>query len=172
MNTNQIILLAINIIGGILVIGSYYFGLKTGKGADALWGGVPKKTQKIYAGSMLISALGYFCFFGYIFKGLGDGSTISPALYYFLFALMLSASALWMPLTNLMVSSPSTLKWLGIRSVLILVALASLGILISLLRVSPMPSELLYYSAVAGAFWFTFHTGVLDAIFWPVLWKK
>ncbi len=38
MNNNQKWLLAINIVGGILVLGSYYFGLKGGKGANALWG--------------------------------------------------------------------------------------------------------------------------------------
>jgi len=46
MGTQQIILLIINILGGIAVIGSYIFGLNapTG-GANALWGGVPQNIR-------------------------------------------------------------------------------------------------------------------------------
>ena len=42
MGTQQIILLIINVIGGVAVIGSYVLGLRgQSGGADVLWGGVP-----------------------------------------------------------------------------------------------------------------------------------
>jgi len=177
MNVSQKIFLAINIIGGILVLGSYYFGLRGGKGVDALWGGVPENIRPIYTISMLICAIGYFIFFGYIILNLGgevfkSSYWLGEKLFLVLFALILIASALWMPLVNVMVSNPSTLVWVGIRVVLVVVALASLGVVVALLTLTPRPTGVFYYSAVIGMIWFTLHTGILDAILWPYLWEK
>ena len=177
MNANQKLFLAINIIGGILVIGSYYFGLRGGKGVDVLWGGVPENIKPIYTISMLICAVGYFIFFSYIISNLG-GETfkstywLGEKLFLILFALILVASALWMPLVNVMVGNPSTLVWVGIRIVLAVVALASLGVVVALITISPRPTGAFYYSALIGMIWFTIHTGILDAIVWPYLWGK
>jgi hypothetical protein len=177
MNTNQKIFLAINIIGGICVILSYYLGFKAGKGVEALWGGVPVNFRTVYTVSMLVCAVSYFVFFGYIITGLG-GDLFKPSyllgetLYLVLFILILAPSALWMPLVNVMVANPGTLVWVGIRVVLAVVALASLGVFLSLLTISPRPTGALYYSALIGMLWFTIHTGLLDAILWPYFWVK
>jgi hypothetical protein len=177
MNANQKMFLAINIIGGILVIGSYYFGLRGGKGVEALWGGVPENIRPIYTISMLLCAVGYFIFFSYIISNLGAETFkstywLGEKLFLILFALILVASALWMPLVNVMVSNPSTLVWVGIRIVLAVVALASLAVVVALLTISPRPTVVFYYSAVIGMIWFTIHTGILDALIWPYLWGK
>lgn len=159
------------------MLGSYYIGLKGGKGANALWGGVPENIRPIYTVSMLLCAVGYFIFFFYIIKGLGsntfaDSLILGEKAYLLLFCLLLFASSFWMPLTNAMVSNPRIIIWIIIRIVLAIVALASLGILIGLITLSPRPQSLLYYSSVVGIFWFTVHTGILDAILWPYFWDK
>ena len=64
MASQQIIILVINIIGGIAVIGSYIFGLH-GAGpnaANALWGGVPSAIRPVYGASMILAAIGYLSF--------------------------------------------------------------------------------------------------------------
>ena len=177
MNINQKLLLAINIVGGILVLGSYYFGLKGGKGADALWGGVPEKTRSLYGISMLVCAVAYFVFFFYIMRGLGTGSLsntilLGEKLYLLLFAILLLASSFWMPLVNLYISNPTTLIWFAVRLVLVIVALASIGLFLALFTFSPKHTGGFFIASLIGLFWFSIHTGVLDAILWPYLWGK
>ena len=177
MNTNQKLFLAINIIGGILVLGSYYLGLKGGKGTDTLWGGVPKNIRPIYTLFMLVCAIGYFTFFFYIMRGLGVGSISNTffwgeKIFLILFAILLLFSSFWMPLVNLYISDPKTGIWVLVRIVLFVVALASIGIFIALLTVTPKHSGVFYYASLVGLFWFSIHTGVLDALLWPYLWGK
>lgn len=175
MKLNQKIFLGINIIGGILVLGSYYLGLDGGKNVEVLWGGVPENIRGVYTASMLVCAIGYFIFFAYIFQNL-KGKTfkypkwLGEKTVLILFALILLASSLWMPLVNLMVSNPSDLVWLSIRLVLNVVALASLGVVLVLFAIKPQPKSSFYYAALIGMIWFTFHTGVLDALLWTSLW--
>jgi hypothetical protein len=166
MNIRQIVFLVINIIGGILVIGSYIYGIKTHGNADAFWGSVPKNIHKYYAISMAVAAISYFAFSSYVLLRIESGY-----LYHFLFTVLLAASAFWMPLTYVMIENPATATWIGIRVILVIVALASLGIFIALLFISPRPTGWHYWSAVVGALLFTLHTGVLDAILWPALWR-
>ena len=77
MDSEKIILLLINIVGGAAVIGSYVLGLhgKTG-GADALWGGVPAKVRPVYTVSMILSAIGYLAVLFYLFFVLKPGEVI------------------------------------------------------------------------------------------------
>lgn len=177
MNENQKIFLIINIIGGILVLGSYILGFKYGKGADALWGGVPEKTRGIYTISMLVSAIGFFIFTSYIFINLGsDKLSAIPLLgektFLILYSLLLIASALWIPLTNLMVTNPSSLVWFCVRSVLFITGIASILIFIALLTLNPRPSGAHYILTLVSIFIFSIHTSILDAIIWPYFWNK
>lgn len=173
MPTTKIILLIINIIGGIAVIGSYVWGLKAGTGgADALWGGTPASIKPIYAISMLISALGYFAFSYFIFFRLNI-TDIKPGfwIFYIIFLGILGTSTFWMPLTNIFLTSPGITLWIAIRAVLAIVGLSSCvlaGVLISL---HTKETGLAYWLAVAGSAYFAFHTAVLDMIFWPILFK-
>ena len=177
MNTSQIIFLIINILGGILVLGSYYLGLKGNAGVQNLWGGTPKKIQPVYTVSMLISAIGYFLFFTYIIQSLGTGffdgfSTLGDTIIYIAFVVILGASTFWMPLTKKMVETPSNILWIAIRIVLMLVALGSIGLLVVLVLTNNAQGGLLYITSVIGLGWFSFHTMVLDALLWPYFWKK
>jgi hypothetical protein len=178
MGMQQIILLIINIIGGAAVIGSYIFGLRgQPSGANILWGGVPVNIRPVYTVSMILSALGYFAFLYYIFFRLDPAQTSivgisSFTLFYIIFLLILIPSAFWMPLTNVYVGNPSIGMWIGIRTVLALVGLASIALLWVLLSLQGKVPGVSYWLAVVGSGYFAFHTVVLDAIIWAALFKQ
>jgi hypothetical protein len=177
MATQQIILLVINVIGGAAVIGSYIFGLNAqAGGANVLWGGVPANIRPVYTVSMVLSALGYFAFLYYILFRLTP-SEVSIAgifgfsLFYAIFLVILIPSAFWMPLTNLYVGNPSTAILVGIRTVLVLVGLASIALVWALLSLQGKVPGISYWLAVGGSAYFAFHTAILDAVVWSVLFK-
>jgi hypothetical protein len=177
MATQQIILLIINIIGGAAVIGSYIFGLNTQSGgSNVLWGGVPVNIRPVYTVSMVLSALGYFAFLYYIFFRL-DPAQISIAgvsgftMLYIIFIFILVPSAFWMPLTNLYVSNPSMGIWIWVRTVLILVGLASIALFWALLTLQGKVPGISYWLAIIGSGYFAFHTTILDAIVWAAFFK-
>ncbi len=178
METQQIILLIINIIGGIAVIGSYIFGIRaqTG-GANALWGGVPANIRPVYGASMILSALGYFAFIYFIlFELVPDEVSIAGhlgfCLFYAIFIIILIPSAMWMPLTNVYVGSPSKGIWIVVRTVLALVGLASIALVWAILSLETKTPCVPYWLAVAGSSYFAFHTAILDAIIWAALFKQ
>ncbi len=177
MGTQQVILLIINILGGVAVILSYIFGLRgQSGGASILWGGVPENIRPVYTVSMIISALGYFAFLYYIFFRL-EPAQVSIAgvsgftMFYVIFLGILIASTFWMPLTNIYVSNPSTGIWIWIRVVLAVVGLASISLLVALLTMQGKVPGTAYWLAVVGSGYFAFHTAVLDAIVWAALFK-
>lgn len=176
MATQQIVLLVINIIGGIAVIGSYVYGLNAQSGgASVLWGGVPENIRPVYFVSMILSALGYFAFLYYIlFRLSPDEATIANtfgfSLFFAIFILILLPSALWMPMTNIYVDTPSTATWVIVRTVLTLVGIGSIALLWALFSL-PTKEGVAYWLAVAGSGYFAFHTAVLDAVVWAALFK-
>jgi hypothetical protein len=176
MTTPQIILLAINVIGGAAVIGSYYFGFNTQPNdTSALWGGVPAGVRPVYGISMVLAAFGYFAFLYFVLRlnpaQVKIAGTIDYRLFYAVFLIILIPSAIWMPLTNMYIASPVSSAWIGIRTVLILVGLGSIALLGALLSLEPRVSGWTYWLAIAGSGYFAFHTAVLDAIIWPALFK-
>lgn len=177
MAIQQIILLIINIVGGAAVIGSYILGISAqGGGANALWGGVPSNIRPIYGISMILSALGYFAFIYYILFQLVPGEVsiagkFGFSLFYAIFLVILISSALWMPLTNLYAGNPSTGVWIGVRVVLALVGLASIGLFLALLNLQDKTPGVFYWLAVGGSCYFAFHTAILDAVVWAALFK-
>ncbi|MFC1946074.1 hypothetical protein ACFLW1_02615 [Chloroflexota bacterium] len=176
MNIQQIVLVVINVIGGVGVIGSYLYGLGAqAGGANALWGGVPAAVRPLYTISMILSAIGYFLFLYFIIFRL-DSTQVSIAgkfsfsLFFAIFLLILLPSALWMPLTNFFVQSPSTGTWVMVRLVLSLVGIGSVALVWALLSL-PVREGIGYWLAVGGGVYFAFHTVVLDAIIWAALYK-
>ena len=178
MGAQQIILLIINIIGGVAVIGSYVIGLRgQSGGADVLWGGVPTSIRPVYGVSMILSALGYFAFLYFIlFRLVPDevsiGGRFGFSLFFAIFVVMLIPSALWMPLTNVYVGNSSTGTWIAVRTVLVLVGLASIGLVWALLGLQARNHGVAYWLAVAGSGYFAFHTAILDAIVWAALFRR
>ena len=177
MGTQQIILLVINILGGIAVIGSYIFGIRAQSGgANALWGGVPANIRPVYGISMVLSALGYFAFLYFILFELAPddvliGGRFDFSLFYTIFLIILIPSALWMPLTNVYVGNPSKGIRIGVRTILALVGLASIALVWAILSLETKTPSVPYWLAVIGSGYFAFHTAVLDGIIWSALFK-
>jgi hypothetical protein len=177
MNVPRLVLLIINIIGGVGVIGSYILGLKTHTGgADVLWGGASQGIRPAYGVSMILSAVAYFAFAYFILFKLDPANTlIAGKLGYgfltILFVLILGASALWMPLTYVYVGHSTASIWIGIRVVLLIVGISSCTLVWALFNVNNGTNGLAYWLAIAGSAYFAFHTTVLDALTWPVLFR-
>jgi len=170
-------MMIINVLGGTAVIGSYVLGVISHTDAgSALWGGVPQTLRPLYTAGMLTAALGYFAFTGYLLlavdaKEARIGGRFDFRVFNGLYIGILVPSALWMPLTFMMVQQPSTWLWLMIRVVLTVVGLSSLGLLAALLFLKPKRRRWAYWLAVAGAVGFSIQTAILDALVWTAYFK-
>ena len=177
MAVEQIILLVINIVGGIAVVGGYWLGLRGRSGAsDALWGGVPKRIRPVYTVSMLLSAAGYLAVIYFLlFDVVPDDVKIGGAgyeLFYPIFILILIPSAFWMPWTKRYVDSPGTGRWVAVRTVLYVVGLASIALAWALFVLEPNNGSAAYWAATVGATYFAFHTFILDSVIWAALFRR
>ena len=178
MDTLQIILLLMNVVGGVAVVGSYVLWLRGSPGgANALWGGVPARLRPVYTASMILSAIGYLAVFYYLhFKPVPDEAEIGGGLGFVWFipivVLMLFPSALWMPLSSLYVNRPSTGTWIAVRAVLFVVGLASIALAWALLTLKANGGDAAYWVAAVGSCYFAFHTFVLDAVLWAALFRR
>jgi hypothetical protein len=174
MATQRIILLVITILGGTAVLGSYAHGLITRPNArGALWGNVPGSLVPLYTAWMLPAALGFLaCTYFILFRLNPDEARVagrfSYQAFYWIYILILAPSALWMPLTFLMINRPSLLLWIIIRIVLALVGLGSIALMAALLAVHPSSPAWAHRLAIIGCVAFAFQTVILDAIVWPV----
>lgn len=177
MNIRHSIFLAVNILGGILVIGSYILSIRAHGSAEPFWGGVPVSMRSLYGVSMLIAAVSYTTMTLFILLRVAPDSAkicnmCDFRLFIVLYSLILAASALWMPLTYALLGNPSVAVEFLVKAVLVIVALGALGVLVSLLGLSPKPSGVFYWASVAGALLFFLHTAVLDATLWSYYWGK
>lgn len=171
MTSDKRTLIALNVVGGIAVLGSYAWGaLGQPAAMDALWGGVPESARGIYTVNMFLSAFGYMLFTPYIvFRWLDGARTSLVAAAY---AAILIPSALWLPLTAWLVASPGAAVWWLVRLDLALVALGSAGLLVMLLRSGADRRMKGHAFAVLGLLPFCLQTVVLDAIVWPLYYPK
>jgi hypothetical protein len=155
------ILLAINLVGGTAVLGSYVLGFRAHPDAgQVLWGGVPESLRSLYTINMFLAAAGYFCFAYFIFFKLPEDRTrianrFGFNLFTVLFVLILVPSALWLPLTFLTLENSSVwLVWL-VRLDLWVVAAASLALLVSLVTVKPNSPAWAHRLALIGMVFFS-----------------
>ena len=166
----------INILGGVAVIGSYILGFLTRPvEAGMLWGGVPAQLRTLYTTNMFLAASGYFIFSLFILLKNENEIRVSNRFgfgsFLVLYLLVLIPSALWMPLTILAIGQ-SSLAWLWlVRVDLLVVALASLGILYALITMQPRRPTWFHILAVAGGLFFCFQTVILDATIWSILFR-
>jgi hypothetical protein len=68
-----------------------------------------------------------------------------------------------------MIQQPTSLLWLGIRLVLVLVGLGSVGLMLALLVLRPRQPATAYWLAVTGSVAFCIQTAVLDLFVWTAL---
>ena len=171
-------LILITVLGGAAVLGSY--GLGDHAHADAgtvLWGGVPQTLRPLYSLGMLAAALGYFAFTGYLLFGVDAqqarvGKRYGFGIFNLIYVGILVPSALWMPLTFAYLEQPSAWLWWIICLVLLLVGIASLGLLTALLALKPRRTAWAFWLAVAGIIGFSFQTAILDALVWTANFLK
>jgi hypothetical protein len=160
------------VLGGAAVLLSYASILLVDPATRAdLWGGVPADLLPAYVTSMLLAAAGFFAYTSFLLFAVDPGRTriagrFGYGLFIPLYALILFPSALWLPLTSVMIQSPSSALWFSVRLVLAAVGLGSLGILTALVFLRPRKPTLAYGLAVAGASAFSFQTVVLDLVVW------
>ena len=172
VNYQKAVLVVINVIGGIAVLGSYVIGIMGHPDTrGALWGEVPKAVMPVYTVSMFTAAAGYLAFTWFILFRLEPGEVtiagrFSYDLFLWLYALILVPSALWMPLTFVVIGQPTLAAWVGVRLVLSITGIASLLLLGALVAAQPAAPVWAHRLAVAGAVAFCFQTAVLDALVW------
>jgi hypothetical protein len=164
--------LAINVVGGAAVLGSYVHGLATHpETRNALWGTIPPELQAVYNVTMWLAAAGYF-FFSYHFFVRADAEEVRIGRFGFglingLYALIMVTSALWMPLTFAYLDNPSPMMWLAVRVDLLLVGVGSIGLLIALFTIKPRAQGLAGVLAMLGLLLFALQTAFLDPLVWP-----
>jgi hypothetical protein len=163
------------LVGGAAVLVSYAYSLGLDPATQAaLWGGVPPALLPAYVASMALATAGYFAFTYFLLFPADPGRVriagrFGYRLFQGLYLMILIPSALWLPLTSAMVQQPGSFLWLGIRGVLALVSLGSVGLLLALLTWQPRQPARAYWLAVAGSVAFCFQTTVLDLLLWTAL---
>jgi len=173
LHREKLVLLSINLIAGGSVIGSYIQGLMSHtENRSALWGNVPSSLIPFYTISMATAAAGYLIFTSYLIFFIDpDKSKISGRfsfrVFNWLYLIILIFSALWMPLTFMMLDKPSAFLWLTIRFILAVVGLGSIGFLAAIFTLQPAGPAWVHRAALIGCVLFAFQTAILDAIVWP-----
>jgi len=164
--------LAINAIGGVAVLGSYAHGLVTHpETRGQLWGSMPPELQAVYNVTMWLAAAGYV-FFSYVFLVQTDADEVRFGRFGFglingLYALIMVASALWLPLTFAWLEAPTDALWLAIRVDLFGVAAGSIGLMIALFTMRPRAEGRTGVLALLGLLFFSLQTAFLDPVVWP-----
>ena len=157
----------INLAGGSAVLASYGWGLAwLGDRAGEAWGGVPADLRRWYTVSMLAAAAGYFPMTHFVLDLLRSERELrfDPARLY---VLILVGSALWLPLTCMMLESPGLVLWWLIRMDLAIVGIASVAVLALVATNGRTASTPRWLATLAGATAFCLQSAVLDAIVWP-----
>ncbi|MBN2148323.1 MAG: hypothetical protein JW726_13120 [Anaerolineales bacterium] len=177
MDANKRWLIAIILIGGVAVLGSYIWGFQSRADAgQILWGGVPEKIRPLYTVNMFLAAAGYFLFTYFILFRLDSTKTQATSrfgygLFNGLYTAILIPSALWLPLTFLAVDQSSQAILWTARIALGVVGAASLGLFFMLMKVMPARPAWAYRLAVIGSVFFCIQTVILDAIVWSAFIK-
>lgn len=173
LSHRQRVLFRVVLVGGIAVLVTYAHGFLTHPEIRwDIWGGVPASLRPLYTASMCAAAAGFFPFTLFILLRLESsharlGADLGYGVFVPLYLLVLAGSAAWMPLTYWMIEAPSRGVWLAVLTALGLVAAASLGLLLVLLRVDQRQPVGWYRLSVAGCLLFCWQTVVLDAVVWP-----
>jgi hypothetical protein len=177
MHYQQWILLAVIVVFGAGVIGSYIQGIAANPGgAEKLWGSVTGGLRTFNYVTMLLAVVGFFLFTYYLFFRT-DPSMVKVAgnlnfwVFVVLYALILLPSAFWMPLTFHVLANHNTWAWIADRVVLFIVGFASLGLTIALLTMQPRTADTAYWLAVVGSILFCVQTLIMDSFVWAANFK-
>ena len=168
------IFLVINIIGGVLVLGSYLVCfIQFPEERTNLWGEVPKKTQQKIVPFMLLAAAGYLITGWWFWQIVEPNSVSFPGGFSYVgviafFAILLALSTAWMPVSILAIKKRSNI-WKNITiGILAGVSIASCFILflVCTATVETNGISLGQVLAIVGWSFLCFQTVFLDGILW------
>jgi len=165
----NILFLLVNLILGFAVILSYIWGLVYyPEYGSALWGKVETNNIPYIIFSMLLAAVGYFVFSFYFlnYKKFQTFNTLEYLYILSLYIVILFFSALWMPLSIGFINTNNNLFLILDLVSLYLVGISSLLLTIFLIQDKSLRRKLIWKLSVLGGFQFTFHTLIIDAIYW------
>jgi hypothetical protein len=177
MHPEQRSLAALNVVGGMLVLGSYLLAFGGSPALrSGLWGGVPDALRPLYTANMLLAAAGYFPFtFLLVFRTRPEGGLpfgIPYRALHLLYGLVLLPSALCLPLAARLLEGPTVLLWAAVRIDLALGGLGATGLLLIVWALARERGDALGWAAFAGVVPFWLQTTVLDAIVWPAFYPR
>jgi len=164
---------AINVIGGLSVLGSYAWGiLSHPENRNDLWGDISGNMYFMYVAFMFIAAGSYLWFTWYLFAIIDAESITVFGKYGFnVFNIsylgILIFSTIWMPLSLHALDTNNSGLEIWIRAVLGLTALFSLLLLAALMSLEPTGTSTQHNLAVVCAALFCIQTVILDALIWP-----
>jgi len=165
--------LAINVLGGIAVLGSYAHGLITHpETRDLLWGDMPGPLQDVYGVTMWLATAGYLVFMYYVLFRVDAakarvGKRFGFGVINACCAAVVIASALWMPLTFVYLDDPSSALWFLIRADLIVVGIGAVGLIVAFFNLSPRPIGGAGVVTTVALLLFALQTAFLDPFVWP-----
>ena len=165
----NILFLLVNLILGFAVILSYIWGLVYyPEYGSALWGKVETNNIPYIIFSMFLAAVGYFVFSFYFlnYKKFQTFNTLEYLYILSLYIVILFFSALWMPLSIGFINTNNNFFLILDLVSLYLVGISSLLLTIFLIQDKSLRRKLIWKLAVLGGFQFTFHTLIIDAIYW------
>lgn len=170
------IFIALQLVGGPAVLGSYLYGFRNMPDlVPMMWGGVPEAIRLPYTLWMFVAAAGYLCFsaFFWLRTDMGNARLLGGGFgrVNLGYALVLFPSAAWMPLTGAFLASGDRRYWWLTLAVLWLTAAGSSALVFALAHARPVRPDRLHALALAGAVAFSLQTVLLDAVVWPVLFR-
>lgn len=166
----------VNLVGGILVLSSYAWGLWAFPfHRHLIWGDIGVSTQKFIVPFMFLAAIGYIVSAYWFWKivppndfkfagNFGYGTIIV------IFSIFLGLSCLWMPMAIQSVISNSPLWIVLTKVILLFVAICSLLILFGIFNSSTLDNQILprKYFSLIGWFFLCVQTVIFDGIFWSL----
>jgi hypothetical protein len=168
----KLVYLAINVVGGLAVLGSYAYGfIQDPDLVQQLWGDVPQALLGLYNINMLLASTGYLLMLSYILTCLpadcrsDSGGLVFERLNY-LTGLILFCSALWMPLSFALLDTPNLDLWWCIRAVLFGTGASALVCAYQVHKYAEKRGLFLKI-ALCAYFFFCVQTALLDALIWP-----
>lgn len=175
----QALFIAVNLIGGVLVLGSYAIGLGFfPEHRNDLWGGVQGTWRMTFLISMFLATAGYliFCYFVVFKDGAqlwGVDSILGPHSISLITVVFLVSASIWMPTTISYLHTGNAAWWFLTVGALwtTAISLLTLTTMVSFSNVEPI-AVLTRVSCTAGLFLITAHCLVMDALIWVLLFHK
>ena len=172
--TDNTIFFLVNLIGGLLVLTSYVWGIINFPfHRNLLWGDIGSNLKKIIISSMFTGAIGYLFTFVWFWKIIDSntfyfGSNFGYNQIILLYSIFLGVSTLWMPFTIKSVISKNILHIYSAKLILLTVAIISIIILYSIMTSQYFQKDLIPYKNYAIFSWIllSIHTIIFDSIIW------